>query len=340
MVDGDSSERLKTALEDRDTIERESGAGGMATLYVANGFKNDRIVVIRVMRPDHQRSPRAPSWTNRGRIHSHRDRPLRLALARCSRHGYGLDERAEGKSAHGTVMPRLREESDAAHLNPRSSAELWLAGREARVGGCSDARCSIRARTQARAADPPAKRTLSSHASFETVGTPVRRAVGCLASTAANGTLWSRTRLLHQAGFATHRGPDRRLRPAGSCLPQSAQRSRRQPGPRTASWARRVWMHRHRGRPLQLTLARCSRHSHGLDERAEGQLAHVTVVPGCRKESDAASWHTSIIDRLWSLGWQDVRSASAPPSAPTVASDRAVNWGSKWPSTGRRLGIK
>ena len=48
----DVLDRLKTALSDRYAIEREIGAGGMATVYLATGLKHDRHVAIKVLRPE------------------------------------------------------------------------------------------------------------------------------------------------------------------------------------------------------------------------------------------------------------------------------------------------
>jgi serine/threonine-protein kinase len=48
----DVLDRLKTALADRYAIERELGAGGMATVYLAHDIKHDRKVAIKVMRPE------------------------------------------------------------------------------------------------------------------------------------------------------------------------------------------------------------------------------------------------------------------------------------------------
>ena len=45
-------ERLTAALADRYRIERELGAGGMATVYLAQDLKHDRAVAIKVMRPE------------------------------------------------------------------------------------------------------------------------------------------------------------------------------------------------------------------------------------------------------------------------------------------------
>src|SRR6476469_5895230 len=48
----DSRSHLSTALADRYRIERELGAGGMATVYLAHDFRHDRRVAIKVLRPD------------------------------------------------------------------------------------------------------------------------------------------------------------------------------------------------------------------------------------------------------------------------------------------------
>jgi eukaryotic-like serine/threonine-protein kinase len=45
-------DRLAGALADRYRIERELGAGGMATVYLAQDLKHDRQVAIKVLRPE------------------------------------------------------------------------------------------------------------------------------------------------------------------------------------------------------------------------------------------------------------------------------------------------
>ena len=48
----DAVARLGAALADRYTIERELGAGGMATVYLAHDVKHDRRVALKVLRPE------------------------------------------------------------------------------------------------------------------------------------------------------------------------------------------------------------------------------------------------------------------------------------------------
>ena len=48
----DTIDRLKTALSDRYAIERELGAGGMATVYLAEDLKLHRKVALKVLRPE------------------------------------------------------------------------------------------------------------------------------------------------------------------------------------------------------------------------------------------------------------------------------------------------
>src|SRR4051812_42319127 len=48
----DTASRLKQALGERYRIERELGAGGMATVYLAHDLKHDRKVAIKVLKPE------------------------------------------------------------------------------------------------------------------------------------------------------------------------------------------------------------------------------------------------------------------------------------------------
>ncbi len=44
--------RLNAALEGRYAIERELGAGGMATVYLADDLKHERKVALKVLKPE------------------------------------------------------------------------------------------------------------------------------------------------------------------------------------------------------------------------------------------------------------------------------------------------
>ena len=48
----DPEARLATALADRYRIERELGAGGMATVYLAEDVKHQRKVALKVLKPE------------------------------------------------------------------------------------------------------------------------------------------------------------------------------------------------------------------------------------------------------------------------------------------------
>ncbi|HEX9164692.1 MAG TPA: serine/threonine-protein kinase [Gemmatimonadales bacterium] len=49
---GSAKARLKAALADRYRIERELGAGGMATVYLAEDLKHNRKVAVKVLHPE------------------------------------------------------------------------------------------------------------------------------------------------------------------------------------------------------------------------------------------------------------------------------------------------
>src|SRR4051812_26282698 len=48
----DTLEQLRSSVADRYRIERELGAGGMATVYLAHDIKHDRDVAIKVLHED------------------------------------------------------------------------------------------------------------------------------------------------------------------------------------------------------------------------------------------------------------------------------------------------
>ena len=52
MMDADPIPRLNAALDGRYRIERELGAGGMATVYLAEDLKHERKVALKVLKPE------------------------------------------------------------------------------------------------------------------------------------------------------------------------------------------------------------------------------------------------------------------------------------------------
>jgi serine/threonine-protein kinase len=51
-MNANAVDRLNAALRDRYTIEREIGAGGMATVYLAHDLRHDRRVALKVLKPE------------------------------------------------------------------------------------------------------------------------------------------------------------------------------------------------------------------------------------------------------------------------------------------------
>jgi serine/threonine-protein kinase len=45
-------DRLAAALRNRYVVERELGAGGMATVYLARDLRHKRLVALKVVRPE------------------------------------------------------------------------------------------------------------------------------------------------------------------------------------------------------------------------------------------------------------------------------------------------
>ena len=72
--------RVATALADQYHIERQLGAGGMATVYLARDLKHDREVALKVLRPDLSAILGADRFLNEIRITARLDHPHILTL--------------------------------------------------------------------------------------------------------------------------------------------------------------------------------------------------------------------------------------------------------------------
>ncbi len=97
----DTLDRLQSAIVDRYRVERELGAGGMATVFLAQDLKHDREVAIKVLHPELGAS-----------IGSERfDREIRLAAKLQHPHILGLYDSGEANGLLYYVMPFVRGES-------------------------------------------------------------------------------------------------------------------------------------------------------------------------------------------------------------------------------------
>jgi eukaryotic-like serine/threonine-protein kinase len=99
--------RLTTALEERYRIERQLGAGGMATVYLATDLKHDREVALKVLRPELGAVLGVERFLAEIRITARLDHPHILTL---------IDSGAEGGFLY-YVLPFVRGESLRDKLN-------------------------------------------------------------------------------------------------------------------------------------------------------------------------------------------------------------------------------
>ena len=74
------TERLRAALAERYQIEREIGAGGMATVYLARDLKHDREVALKVLRSDLSAVIGTERFLSEVRITARLDHPHILTL--------------------------------------------------------------------------------------------------------------------------------------------------------------------------------------------------------------------------------------------------------------------
>lgn len=105
------TERLRAALSDRYQIERELGAGGMATVYLARGVKHDREVALKVLRPDLSAVIGTERFLAEVRITARLDHPHILTLI----------DSGEADGILFYVLPFVRRESLRAKLEVPAS---------------------------------------------------------------------------------------------------------------------------------------------------------------------------------------------------------------------------
>jgi serine/threonine-protein kinase len=103
----DTVERLQAALADRYAIERELGAGGMATVYLAADLKHGRQVAIKVLHPELAASIGTERF----------DREIRLAARLQHPHILGLYDSGAADGLLYYVMPFVVGESLRDRLN-------------------------------------------------------------------------------------------------------------------------------------------------------------------------------------------------------------------------------
>ncbi len=103
----DVFDRLKAALSDRYTIERELGSGGMATVYLAEDLKHHRKVAVKVLRPD------LAAALGTDRFH----REIEIAARLTHPHILALHDSGEADGFLYYVMPHVEGESLRQRLN-------------------------------------------------------------------------------------------------------------------------------------------------------------------------------------------------------------------------------
>ncbi|MDH3495219.1 MAG: protein kinase [Gemmatimonadota bacterium] len=111
------TQRLHGAIGDRYRIERELGAGGMATVYLAHDVRHDRKVALKVLRPELAAVLGAERFLNEIRVTANLQHP----------HILPLFDSGEAESLLFYVMPYLEGES----LRQRVDRERQLGVEEA-----------------------------------------------------------------------------------------------------------------------------------------------------------------------------------------------------------------
>jgi hypothetical protein len=102
-----ATDKLRSALADRYVIEREIGAGGMATVYLARDVKHDREVALKVLRSDLSAVIGTERFLAEVRITARLDHPHILTLI----------DSGEAEGILFYVLPYVRGESLRAKLD-------------------------------------------------------------------------------------------------------------------------------------------------------------------------------------------------------------------------------
>ncbi len=98
---------LNDALSGRYVIDREIGAGGMATVYLAQDVRHDRRVAVKVLRPELAAALGTERFLQETRITAKLDHPHRLTLI----------DSGEAAGSLFYVLPYVRGESLGARLH-------------------------------------------------------------------------------------------------------------------------------------------------------------------------------------------------------------------------------
>ena len=122
--------RLRTALADRYTIERELGRGGMATVYLAHDPKHDRPVAVKVLRPELAASLGTARFLQE----------IKFAARLSHPHILPLHDSGDADGFLYYVMPFVEGKSLRDRLDRRSSSCRWkkLSRLPAPVAGALD----------------------------------------------------------------------------------------------------------------------------------------------------------------------------------------------------------
>ena len=121
--------RLSQAVADRYAIEHELGAGGMATVYLARDLKHDRLVALKVLRPELGAVLGGGRFLQEIRISSRLDHPHILTLI----------DSGETDGFLWYVLPYVRGESLRQKLNREGQLTIEEAIRiGSQVGGALD----------------------------------------------------------------------------------------------------------------------------------------------------------------------------------------------------------